>query len=103
MFERPTKGERAVLVHYSRGTRREDETLDELRDLVASAGVACAGVILVARDAPNAKYLLGAGKAEEVRALVAETCAEVVIVNRAVSAAQERNLERLLGCRVVDR
>jgi len=57
----------------------------------------------VARDAPNAKYLLGAGKAEELRALVAETCAEVVIVNRAVSPAQERNLERLLGCRVVDR
>lgn len=101
MFERPGKGERALLVHY--GTHREDETLDEFRDLVSSAGAACAGVVLVARDAPNAKYLLGAGKAEEVRALVAETCAEVVIVNRAVSAAQERNLERLFGCRVVDR
>ncbi len=101
MFERPEKGERAVLVHY--GTGREDETLDEFRDLVTSAGAACAGVVLVARDAPNAKYLLGAGKAEELSALVAETCADVVIVNRAVSAAQERNLERLVGCRVVDR
>ncbi|MGH8467539.1 MAG: ribosome rescue GTPase HflX [Gammaproteobacteria bacterium] len=103
MFERPGKGERAVLVHYTGGTRREDETLDEFRDLVTSAGAACAGVVLVARDAPDAKYLLGAGKAEELSALVTETCAEVVIVNRAVSAAQERNLERFLGCRVVDR
>ncbi len=101
MFERPGKGERAVLVHY--GTRREDETLDEFRDLVTSAGAVSAGVVLVARDAPNAKYLLGAGKAEELSALVAATCADVVIVNRAVSAAQERNLERLLDCRVVDR
>lgn len=103
MFERPRSGERAVLVHLDLQQESEREDLDEFRDLAVSAGAQPVAVVTGARRTPEAKYFVGSGKAEEIREVVAAEEAEVVLVNHALSPAQERNLERLLQCRVLDR
>lgn len=103
MFERYEAGENAVLVHidFSDEDRRED--LVELQLLVESAGAQSIGVITGSRRSPDRKFFVGSGKAEELAALVAATEANVVIFNHALSPAQERNLELLCQCRVLDR
>ena len=55
------------------------------------------------RRAPHSKYYVGEGKAEEIAEAVKASGADVVLFNHALSPAQERNLERLCECRVVDR
>ncbi len=103
MFDRYEAGETAVLVHidFSDEERRED--LTELQLLVESAGAKSVGVITGSRRSPDRKFFVGSGKAEELAALVAATEANVVIFNHALSPAQERNLERVCECRVLDR
>ncbi|SUI83702.1 GTP-binding protein HflX [Shewanella putrefaciens] len=103
MFERYEAGETAVLVHidFSDEERRED--LVELQLLVESAGARSVGVITGSRRSPDRKFFVGSGKAEELAALVAATEANVVIFNHALSPAQERNLEQVCQCRVLDR
>lgn len=59
--------------------------------------------VLGARATPDAKYYVGKGKAEEIAHLVNMLDADLVLVNHELSPSQERNLERLFGCRVVDR
>ena len=103
MFDRYEAGETAVLVHidFSDEERRED--LVELQLLVESAGARSVGVITGSRRSPDRKFFVGSGKAEELAALVAATEANVVIFNHALSPAQERNLEQVCNCRVLDR
>ncbi|MCS6134654.1 GTPase HflX [Shewanella baltica] len=103
MFDRYEAGETAVLVHidFSDEERRED--LFELQLLVESAGARSVGVITGSRRSPDRKFFVGSGKAEELAALVAATEANVVIFNHALSPAQERNLEQVCHCRVLDR
>lgn len=103
MFDRYEAGETAVLVHidFSDEERRED--LVELQLLVESAGARSVGVITGSRRSPDRKFFIGSGKAEELAALVAATEANVVIFNHALSPAQERNLELVCQCRVLDR
>lgn len=103
MFDRYEAGETAVLVHidFSDEERRED--LVELQLLVESAGARSVGVITGSRCSPDRKFFVGSGKAEELAALVAATEANVVIFNHALSPAQERNLEQVCHCRVLDR
>ena len=103
MFDRYEAGETAVLVHidFSDEERRED--LVELQLLVESAGARSVGVITGSRRSPDRKFFIGSGKAEELAALVAATEANVVIFNHALSPAQERNLEQVCQCRVLDR
>ncbi len=103
MFERPRSGERAVLVHLELQAEQEREALDEFQELVRSAGAQAVAVVTGRRDAPQAKYFVGSGKAEEIRASVEAEGAEVVLFNHALSPAQERNLEQFLKCRVLDR
>lgn len=103
MFERPTSGERAVLVQLAVGGDLAADAREELEQLAAAAGAVVVGFIGGSRTAPDPKYFIGTGKAEELKALVAATEADLVIVDHALSPAQERNLERLLECRVVDR
>lgn len=103
LFERPRSGERAVLVHLELQQENEREDLDEFRDLAVSAGALPVAVVTGARRLPEPKYFVGSGKAEEIRLLVAAEDAELVLVNHPLSPAQERNLERLLQCRVLDR
>lgn len=103
MFERYEAGERAVLVHLNFSREGEREDLEELELLVSSAGVSACGIITGSRNSPHPKYFCGAGKAEEIAALVQAEQAQVVIFNHALSPAQERNLESILKCRVLDR
>ncbi len=103
LFERPRSGERAVLVHLDLQQENDREDPGEFRDLAVSAGAEPVAVVTGARRLPEPKYFVGSGKAEEIRLVVEEQQAEVVLVNHSLTPAQERNLERLLKCRVLDR
>ena len=103
MFERPKSGERAVLVHLELPQEGDQEDLEEFRELAVSAGAEPVSVVTGSRRTPDPKYFVGIGKAEEIRQAVTEHAAEVVLFNHALTPAQERNLEQLLRCRVLDR
>ena len=103
MFERPKSGERAVLVHLDLQQESAREDLTEFGDLARAAGAQVVATLCGARRLPEPKYFIGTGKAEEVRQLVVAEQAELVLVNHTLTPAQERNLERLLQCRVLDR
>ncbi|EQB8918364.1 ribosome rescue GTPase HflX [Vibrio fluvialis] len=103
MFDRYEAGERAVLVHINFTQEGEWEDLRECEMLVSSAGVSTLQVITGSRQTPHPKYYVGEGKAQEIAQAVQLTGADVVIFNHALSPAQERNLENLCQCRVIDR
>lgn len=103
LFERPQGGERAILVQVSLGPRHLAELDSEFRDLVVSAGAVPVAMVSSTRPKPDPKYFIGSGKADEVRELVITQQAQVVIVDHALTPGQERNLEKLLNCRVLDR
>lgn len=103
MFDRHEAGEQAVLVHLEFPHEGEREDLDELEMLVASAGVNALEIVTGSRQSPHPKYFVGSGKAEEIAAVVKSVCADIVIFNHALSPSQERNLEQLCQCRVLDR
>jgi len=77
--------------------------LEELRLLTLSAGGDIVGTLTGRRDKPDGATYLGKGKAEELRDLVENERADLVIVNHDLSPAQERNLEKVIRCRVLDR
>ena len=103
MLERPESGERSLLLHI--GVKRScyADEIQEFRALAISAGAEIVGEIHARRDRPSPRLFVGPGKAEELAEQVKETCAELVLVNQPLSPSQERNLERLLGARVLDR
>ncbi len=103
MFDRYEAGERAVLVHINFTQQGEWEDLSECEMLVSSAGVETLQVITGSRQSPHPKYYVGEGKAQEIAQAIKATEADVVIFNHSLSPAQERNLEALCQCRVVDR
>lgn len=103
MIDRPQGGERAVLVHINFPAGNMQEDLTEFKDLALSAGADIVDIVLGTRTTPDAKYFVGAGKADEIHSAVTLHKADLVIMNHALSPAQERNLERLIHCRVVDR
>ena len=102
-FERPRTGERAVLVRLGLGTPVDSEDLQEFSQLATSAGAIPVATVTGRRDRPDPRYFMGSGKAEELRAAVEANEAEVVLVDHALSPSQERNLEKLIGRRVLDR
>lgn len=79
------------------------DALEELRLLAESAGAEVCGAILGSRQVPDAATFVGKGKAEEIREAVAREQADLVLVNHDLSPAQERNLEKITNCRVLDR
>jgi len=103
LFERPQGGERAVLVHIAFDSREHGENLQEFQELVRSAGAEAVATVTGRMRVPEPKYFVGSGKAEAIRDAVAAEGAELVLFNHGLSPAQERNLERLLRCRVLDR
>ncbi|MBE1300543.1 MAG: GTPase HflX [Alteromonadaceae bacterium] len=103
MFDRYEAGEQAVLVHINFSDENSKEDLQEMQMLVSSAGVNAVDVVTGSRQAPSAKYFVGAGKAEEIANSVRANGADVVIFNHSLSPSQERNLEHLCKCRVLDR
>ena len=92
-----------MLVRLGLGMPVEQEDLDEFVQLAESAGVLAAATVTGRRDRPDPRFFVGSGKAEEIRVIVEDTCAEVVLVDHALSPSQERNLEKLVGVRVLDR
>ncbi|MCW3147217.1 GTPase HflX [Stutzerimonas stutzeri] len=102
-FERPGGGERAILVHLEGQDPAAREDPQEFQELARSAGAEMVNFVNVARHQPSAKYLIGTGKVEELRDLVKEGEVELVIFNHTLTPSQERNLERALECRVLDR
>jgi len=103
LFERHAGGERVILVALDFGDPDFAESVAELRLLAAGAGLEILGEVQGKRSRPDAALFVGSGKADEIAALVAATEADVVIFNHELSPAQERNLERRVHCRVVDR
>ena len=103
MFERPTSGERAVLVQLDLGQGAIEERLSELKLLVGSAGASVEAVVQGRRAAPDSKLFAGSGKVQEVGEALRAHGADIVIFNHALSPAQQRNLERELQCMVIDR
>jgi GTP-binding protein HflX len=103
VFERPKSGERAVLVQLAIGHPVDADTVLEFKLLAKAAGAIEVGWLSGTRGAPDPRLYIGSGKANELKALVEATSAELAIFDHALSPAQERNLERLLQCRVVER
>ena len=103
MFERPDVGERAVLVHIDFTAHEGTEDPGEFRELVTSAGVEPVVSVTGSRKQPSPRLFVGKGKLEEIRDAVAANEADIVLFNHALSPSQERNIERELKCRVLDR
>ena len=103
MFERSRKGEHALLIQPHAGGPPGEGVLEEFGELARSAGASVAAVLTAKIDRPNPATLIGSGKVEEVKAACEATGADLVLVNHALSPGQERNLEKLLERRVVDR
>ncbi len=103
LFERSRKGEIALLIQTHAGGPPEPDVLEEFADLARSAGATVAAMLHARIDRPNAATLIGSGKLEEAKAAADATGADLVLVNHTLSPVQERNLEKALGRRVVDR
>ena len=103
LFERSRRGEHALLIQPHAGGPPEADVLEEFADLARSAGATVAALLHARIDRPNAAHLIGSGKLEEAKAAADATGADIVLINHPLSPVQERNLEKALGRRVVDR
>ena len=103
MFERYQAGEQAVLVHLDFPDESSKEDLNEFKMLVSSAGVQALTVVTGKRNTPHPRFFVGSGKAEEIRDAVHQFGANVVLFNHSLTPSQEKNIEALCECRVVDR
>lgn len=103
LFERPSGFEAAILVSVDFGDHDYEESLNELRQLSLTAGLAIRGTIESKRSVPDAKYFIGSGKADELKLMMQASEANIAVFNHDLSPSQQRNLERLLETRVVDR
>ncbi|NLF55676.1 MAG: GTPase HflX, partial [Thauera phenolivorans] len=103
MFERPSSGQRAVLVQLDLGQGAIDERLSELKLLVTSAGASVEAVVQGRRPAPDPALFAGRGKVQEIAETLRAHEGDIVIFNHVLSPGQQRNLERELQCMVIDR
>ena len=107
LFERPQHGDLAVLVqiNFTSRSKNSNETQDEREfiELVHSAGATDVAFVTGTRQRPDSQLFVGKGKAEEIKQQVTLHEADVVIFDHSLSPAQERNLEKQLQCRVLDR
>ncbi len=103
MFERPRTGERAVLVRLGLGAPVDPEDLQEFKQLALSAGAVPVATVTGRRERPDPRYFLGSGKAAELRDVAHASGADVILIDHALSPSQERNLEKLIERRVLDR
>src|ERR687884_706655 len=103
MTGRPGEQSQAVLVGLDLGQTDYSESLAEAKQLAASAGVSALTVVKGRRQRPDPAFFAGKGKVEEIAEAVAAVDAPVAIFNHELSPVQERNLEKRLNCRVVDR
>ena len=101
--ELPANARRAARVHDRRAPEGGVEQLDELRELLLTAGVATVGADVQHRDQPHPEHLLGPGKLDELKDELKRADANVVACDDELSPRQERNLEQALGVPVIDR
>ncbi len=102
LFDRPSGGERALLVHLNI-SHIDHQDLEEFRLLALSAGAEIIDFITGSRKKPDARLFVGKGKAEEIHQSVETNAIDLVIFDHTLTPAQERNLEKIFQCRVVDR
>ena len=103
MFERPNEGKSACVISINFGDNDFEESVEEIKELVLSADMKIVSTVNIKRSAPDPKYFLGSGKAEEVKFIIQESKADTVIFNHNLSPSQERNLEKFLSTRILDR
>jgi GTP-binding protein HflX len=103
LFERPRTGERAVLVRLGIGAAADPEDIQEFEALARSAGAVPVASISGRRDKPDPRFFVGTGKADEIKAAAAAANADLILVDHRLSPSQERNLEKLVERRVLDR
>lgn len=103
MFERARKGERALLIQPYAPGQQDPALLEEFSELARSAGATVVGTLTARVEKPNAAYYIGTGKLEEAVSACEATGADLVLVNHLLTPGQERNLEKVLKRRVVDR
>ena len=110
----PAQGqERAILVGMHLKSRSRagadhisytpEESLEELRALAESAGASVQETIVQSREAPNSATLIGSGKLEELRGIVVARQLDLVLFDSDLTPTQQRNLERALDCKILDR
>ena len=80
-----------------------EESLDELKTLATSAGAEIVGDFLQHRDRPDPATLIGSGKLAEIAAAVASVSADLVLFDHDLTASQQRNIEKIVEVRVIDR
>lgn len=102
-FERPDSGEVSILVHLTIDSESERDDPTEFEELALSAGAMPVDYITGSRRQPSPNHFVGSGKLEEIAESVRAHKAELVLFNHALSPSQERNLEKHLNCRVLDR
>ena len=107
MIERLSVEPVSVIVHMDRfliGTENLSlNSKEEFKELCRSSGSTIGAEVFGKIDKPTSNFFIKAGKVEEIKALVKELSAELVIFNNALSPSQERNLEKIFGTRVLDR
>ena len=103
MFDRPGTASQAVLVSLDFGDPGYAESTDELVQLALSARLGVAAVLRGRRQRPDPAYFAGSGKVEEIAQALTANGAGLVVFNHELSPAQERNLEKRLNARVIDR
>ena len=102
-FDRPYAGEVSILVHISISSENERDDPSEFKELALSAGATPIAYIGGTRRQPSPSYFVGSGKLEEIGEAVRTHKAELVLFNHSLTPSQERNLEKALKCRVLDR
>ena len=102
-FDRPNAGEVSILVHISISSESERDDPSEFKELALSAGATPIAYIGGTRRQPSPSYFVGSGKLEEIGEAVRTHKAELVLFNHSLTPSQERNLEKALKCRVLDR
>ncbi|MET0288725.1 MAG: ribosome rescue GTPase HflX [Pseudoxanthomonas sp.] len=107
MFERSRRGEHALLIQPVRGgvaaATADEDAAEEFTELARSAGATIAAVVTARSDKPSPSTFIGSGKLEEVRAAADASGADLILVNHSLTPGQERNLEKALERRVLDR
>jgi GTP-binding protein HflX len=103
LFERPRSGERAILVHAAAGGAPDTTEREEFVELATSAGAVVVDELVSARRRPDPRFFIGRGKVDELAEIVKKSQSELIIFAASLSPSQERNLEKALSCRVLDR
>ncbi len=103
MFDRPTATDAVILVSIDFNEPDYAESLYELRQLAMTAGFNIVSTLEGKRSVPDAKLFIGSGKADELKTMLEASETKLVAFNHDLSPSQQRNLERFLDARVVDR